>query len=247
MTTTRTSTDGRTTSRPRTFFGEFYASDVGKKWVMAVTGIVLLTYLFVHMLGNLKIYLGAEHLNTYAEWLRTILEPFMPRTAFLWLFRIVMLTAFVLHIHAAYVLTVHNWKARGWGSKPVRYHTPREYLAADYASRTMRWSGIIIFLFVVWHLLDLTIGSVNPDFIAGDVYHNVVASFSVWWIALFYIVANLLLGFHLYHGAWSLFQSLGWNNPRFNPWRRWFATAFAVTVVAGNVSFPIAVLTGIVG
>ena len=252
MTTTQQSTGRRTPKKYRTFFGEFYGSDVGKKWVMAVTGILFLTYVLAHMIGNLKIYLGTTadgiyHVDEYAEWLRTILQPFLPHTVFLWLFRVVIAAALVLHFHAAYSLTVTNWKARGWGVKPVRYRTPREYLVADYASRTMRWSGVIVLLFVVWHLMDLTWGTVNPDFVRGEVYDNVIASFSRWPVATFYIIANILLGFHIYHGAWSLFQSLGWNNNRFNPWRRWFATAFALVIVIGNVSIPLAVLTHVVG
>jgi len=248
VTATQQGTSMRTPKQHRTFLGEFYGSDVGKKWVMAVTGIIFLAYVLVHMIGNLKIYLGTDavgvyHIDEYAEWLRTILQPFLPRTVFLWLFRIVVASALVLHVHAAYSLTVTNWKARGWEGTPVRYRTPREYLVADYAARTMRWSGVIIVLFIAWHLMDLTFGSVNPGFVQGDVFNNIVSSFSRWPVSAFYIVANILLGFHIYHGAWSLFQSLGWNNTRFNPWRRWFATAFAVVIVIGNVSIPLAVLT----
>ena len=115
-----------------------------------------------------------------------------------------------------------------------------------YASRTMRWGGVIILLFVIYHLLDFTAGAVNPGFVEGDVYRNVVASFCVWYVALFYIMAQVALGFHLYHGLWSLFQSLGWNQPRFNRWRSDFAHAFAWIITLGNISFPLAVLTGLV-
>jgi succinate dehydrogenase / fumarate reductase cytochrome b subunit len=147
----------------------------------------------------------------------------------------------VLHIHAAYSLTVTNWRAR-----PVRYQSPREYLVANYASRTMRWSGVIVGAFIVFHLMDLTIGNANPDFVAGEVHANLIASFSRPAVAIFYIVANLLLGLHIFHGTWSLFQSIGWNNPRFNEWRRWFAWAFTAVIVIANVSFPLTVLTGLV-
>ena len=119
-------------------------------------------------------------------------------------------------------------------------------MAANFASRTMRWTGVIVLLFLAWHLADLTWGWANPDFVRGDVYHNVVSSLERVPVAVFYIVANLALGVHLFHGAWSLFQSLGFNNPRFNPWRRWFAVAFTAVVVIGNVSFPIAVQLGVV-
>jgi succinate dehydrogenase / fumarate reductase, cytochrome b subunit len=119
-------------------------------------------------------------------------------------------------------------------------------VAADFASRTMRWTGVIVLLFVVFHLLDLTWGPANPDFRAGDPYHNVVESFQRWPVALVYVAANVALAFHLYHGAWSLFQSMGWSQPRWNVWRRRFAIAFMVLVAGGNISFPIAVLAGAV-
>jgi succinate dehydrogenase / fumarate reductase cytochrome b subunit len=111
----------------------------------------------------------------------------------------------------------------------------------------MRWTGIIVLLFLAYHLADLTWGWVNPDFVRGEVYDNLVASLSNPIVALFYLAANAALGVHLYHGAWSLFQSLGINSPRFNPWRRLFAITFAVITVGGNLSFPIAVQLGIVG
>jgi len=126
----------------------------------------------------------------------------------------------------------------GYVSHPKR-HT-------SYASRTMRWGGIIILLFVIYHLLDFTAGTLNPGFQAGAVRRNMLASFSVWYVALFYIVAQVALGFHLYHGLWSLFQSLGLNNPRFNRWRSYFAHAFAWIITIGNISFPVAVWTGLV-
>jgi len=218
----------------------FYRSAIGKKAVMAATGIVLFGFVFVHMLGNLKLYLGPEHINAYGEWLREIGAPAVPREGLLWIARIVLLACVGLHIHAATVLTLDNWAAR-----PID-NNRRDYAAASYASRTMRWGGVLVLLFVIYHLLDLTWGKLNPSFIQGDVYHNIVASFGQWWIALFYVVANIALGFHLYHGLWSLFQSLGWNSQKFNPWRREFATAFAVIITLGNISFPIAVLLGIV-
>jgi succinate dehydrogenase / fumarate reductase, cytochrome b subunit len=220
---------------------ELYRSAIGKKYVMAVTGMVLMGFVLAHMVGNLKLYLGAESLNAYGEWLREVGEPALPRTTLLWLVRLVLLVAFVLHIHAAYALTVMNRRAR-----PQRYQHRRDYAAADFASRTMRWSGVIVLLFVLFHLLDLTWGTANPGFVAGDPYRNMVASFQRWPVALAYIAANLALALHLYHGAWSLFQSMGWSNPRFNHLRRQFAVAFAVVIAVGNLSFPIAILTGVV-
>ncbi|MDP8970168.1 MAG: succinate dehydrogenase cytochrome b subunit [Actinomycetota bacterium] len=230
-----------TPPRRRVWLLELYRSALGKKYVMAVTGIVLMAYVLAHMVGNLKIYLGRSELNQYAEWLRDMGYPALPHSALLWTVRTVLLISFVLHIHAAYALTVMNRRAR-----PVGYQSKRDYVAASFAARTMRWTGVIVGLFVVFHLMDLTWGSANPQFIKADVYHNVVTSFQRWPVALVYVVANIALGYHLFHGAWSLFQSLGWNQRRFNHWRRYFAVAFATVIVVGNVSFPIAVVTGIV-
>ncbi|MGH8874828.1 MAG: succinate dehydrogenase cytochrome b subunit [Acidimicrobiia bacterium] len=229
----------------RSWLVDFYRSAVGKKWVMAVTGIVLLAYVLAHMVGNLKIYLGPGELDEYAEALRDLLHPILPRHVALWLMRTGLIVAFLLHVHAATVLTFMNRRARA-----VVYQGPREYLVANYASRTMRWSGYIVGAFVIFHLMDLT-WAIQPaatdQFVRGEVYTNVVASFSRVPVAVFYILANLLLGLHIYHGAWSMFQSLGVNNPRFNAWRRWFAQALAAVIVVGNVSFPVAVLAGWVG
>ena len=226
-----------------TWAGDFYRSGLGKKYVMAVTGIVLMGYVFAHMVGNLKLYQGEAEINRYGEWLREIAYPALPMEGALWGMRLILLAAFVLHIHAAYSLTRMNRRARPSGAK---YQSKRDYIAADFAGRTMRWSGVIVGLFVIFHLADLTFGTANPDFTYGDVYGNMVASFSRPEVSAIYIVANLALGLHLFHGAWSLFQTMGWNNRRFNHWRRNFAIGFAVVVVVGNVSFPIAVLAGIV-
>ena len=214
-----------------------YSTAVGKKYAMAISGLILMAYVLTHMIGNLKIYFGAESLNTYAEWLRELGEPALPREWMLWGLRIVLLVAVSVHIHAAYSLTRMNRRAR-----PERYHSRRDFVAADFASRTMRWTGIIVLFFVIFHLLDLTWGPVNPDFVSGAPYHNVISSFQRVPVAVVYIVANLALGVHLYHGAWSLFQSIGW----VAPWRRQFAVVFTAVVVGGNVSFPLAVMFGVV-
>jgi succinate dehydrogenase / fumarate reductase, cytochrome b subunit len=215
-----------------------YSTYVGKKYAMAVSGIVLMLFVLGHMIGNLKVYLGAADLDAYGEWLRTVGEPALPRATLLWIVRIVLIAAFAIHIHSAYVLTRMNRKAR-----PVAYASPRDYVAADFASRTMRWTGVIVGLFVIFHLLDLTWGPANPDFIHGDPYHNLIESFQRFPVALVYVIANVALAIHLYHGAWSLTQSMGWVFPH----RRAYAIAFAVVVGAGNISFPLAVMTGIVG
>lgn len=222
------------------WFTDITRSAVGKKAVMAVSGIILFGFVLVHMIGNLKLYEGQQKLDSYAGWLREVGSPAVPTSGLLWIARIVLIAAVVLHIWAAWAVTQGSRQAR-----PRRYERYKPD-HVSYASRTMRWGGVIIALFVVYHLLHFTTGNVHPDFRHGAVYHNVVTGFQVWWVALFYIVAQLALGLHLYHGLWSLFQSLGWNHPRFNPWRRAFAHAFAWIVTLGNISFPVAVLTGLV-
>ena len=227
-------------SRRTSFAVDFYRSAVGKKYVMAITGVVMMGFVLAHMVGNLKMYMGAEEMNHYGEFLRAILYPLVPRQMALWIMRLGLIGALILHVHATYALTRMNRRSR-----PVKYQSDRDYVAATFAARSMRWTGIIVLLFLVFHLLDLTFGPANPDFQTGLPYENTIASFQRLPVALFYILANLALGVHLYHGAWSLFQSLGWNRRRFNPWRRYFATAFAAIIVAGNVSFPLAVMTGV--
>ena len=229
------------------FLLDIYSTAVGKKYVMGATGIGLMGFVLFHMIGNLKMYLGAVHLNEYAKFLNRLLTPIMPEKSVLWILRGGLITMLLLHLHAAFTLTVLNRKAR-----PVKYQSPRDYQIANFASRTMRFSGLIVLAFVFFHLADLTFGGANkmtgqigPDGVK-DVYGAVVYSFNRVPVAFFYIVANILLGIHLFHGAWSIFQSFGWNNPRFNKWRRGFATAFATIIVVGNVSFPVAVMAGIV-
>jgi len=227
------------------WFTDLYRSAVGKKAVMAVTGIILFGFVLIHMIGNLKLYEpgdynGQRYLDAYGYFLRHVGEPALPASGALWIARIVLLAAVLLHIWAAWQLTRMNREARPRRySKAAKSHT-------TYASRTMRWGGVIILLFVVYHLLHFTTGTVHPDFQEGAVHHNMIAGFRVWWVSLFYIVAQVALGFHLYHGLWSMFQSLGWNNPRFNHWRGGFAHAFAWIITLGNISFPLAVLTGLV-
>jgi succinate dehydrogenase / fumarate reductase cytochrome b subunit len=219
---------------------EFYRSAVGKKWVMGLTGVMLLGFVMFHMVGNLKSYLGAEDLAHYSDFLREILVPLLPRTVFVWIMRLGLIAAFFLHIHAAYSLTRMNHRAR-----PQAYASNRDYVAANFASRTMRWTGVIVLLFIAWHLADLTWGWANPDYVRGDPYNNLVTSLSRWPVTILYLAANLALGVHIFHGAWSMFQSLGINNPRFNNWRRRFAQAFAAIIVIGNLSFPVMVQAGV--
>ena len=214
-----------------------YSTAVGKKYVMAISGMVLMLFVLAHMVGNLKIFFGATALDNYSHWLREVGEPALPRQALLWGVRAALIVAVVAHIVAAYQLTMINRRAR-----PEAYRSKRDYVAADFASRTMRWTGIIVALFVIFHLLDMAWGPANPDFVEGDPYHNVITSFERVPVAIVYVISNLALGLHLYHGAWSLFQSMGW----VRPWRRQFAIVFAGLIVLGNVSFPLAVMFGVV-
>ena len=241
---TATATKAR---KKRPFLLDLYSTAVGKKYAMGITGIGLMGFVVFHMIGNLKMYLGASDLDHYAEFLKELLYPIAPKGVVLWLLRGGLLAMVIIHIHAAVSLTRLNRMAR-----PVKYQSERDYQVANFASRSMRWTGVTVFLFVVWHLLDLTWGvtntiGTNGDFVKADVYDNVVRSFDRWPVSVFYVLANIALGIHLFHGAWSMFQSMGWNNPRFNKWRRAFATGIATIVVVGNVSFPIAVLAGVVG
>jgi succinate dehydrogenase / fumarate reductase cytochrome b subunit len=231
------------------FFLEFYRSAIGKKWVMAVTGILLIVFVIAHMIGNLKIFLGPEangvyEINEYAHQLRELFYPILPRHVFLWVMRVGLILAFALHIHASVALTLMNRRARS-----LEYQGPRQYLTANYASRTMRWSGFIVLAYLAFHLADFTWGiqPFAPDgWVPGSVHNNLILTFSRWPVTTLYVVANLLLGIHLYHGAWSMFQSLGINNPRFNKWRRWFAQGLAAVIVVGNISMPIAAQFGMI-
>lgn len=217
-------------------------SSIGKKIVMAVTGFLLVGFVIGHMAGNLKIYTGREHFNAYALALREVGADFFGYSGALWVARVVLLVAVVLHIASAYQLARRSNAAR-----PVRYAVPK---APDrYAARTMRWGGVILLLFIVYHLLHFTFGVVGyqpGQFVDLDAYSNVVAGFKVWYVSLFYIVAMVALGFHLSHGVWSMFQTLGVQDPRARRMLDALAATIAAVVVAGNVSVPLAVMTGLV-
>jgi len=213
--------------------GSVLRSSVGKKVVMALTGVVLFGFVILHLVGNLQVYEGPAKLNEYAVLLRRVPE-------LLWGARLTLLVAVGLHIWAATSLTRMSWAAR---PLPYARVVHRE---STYASRTMRWSGVTLALFVIFHLLHFTFGSVHPDFQEADVYHNVVSGFQVWPVSLFYIAAMVALGFHLYHGAWSMLQTMGLSHPRYNPLRKTVASLLTLFVVLGNISIPVAVLTGLV-
>ena len=207
---------------------------------MAVTGLLLFGWIVGHMTGNLKVFQGAEKFNAYAEFLREMGAPLFPESGVLWLVRGALTLALVIHVWAATSLTLINRRARD------KDYETRKGVQLDYAARTMRWSGYLIAFYIIYHLMHLTWGNVHHDFVAGNPYANLVSGFQVLPVALIYIAANLLLGMHLYHGLWSMFQSLGLNHPTYNLWRRYFAVTFAVVVCLGFISVPVAVLTGLV-
>lgn len=209
-----------------------YQSVIGKKVLMAVTGFILFGFVIGHMIGNLQVFQGPEKLNHYAEFLQGLGK-------LLWLVRLVLLAAVVLHIVAAIQLTLQKMEARPQG------YVKKATIATSYAARTMIWSGPIVGAFIVYHLLHFTIGSAHPDFNRGDVYHNVITGFQNPAVSMFYMVANILLAIHLYHGVWSMFQTLGANHPKYTPLLRNASKAFGFAVGIGNVSMPLAVLTGV--
>ncbi len=213
----------------------FVASTIGRKVVMAVTGLMLFGFVFVHMLGNLQMFLpDLEAINHYGKFLREMLHG-----GGIWVARAALLGSVGLHIWAAWSLTRTNRKAR---PVPYKVVTPE---ASTYASRTMRWSGPILFLFVVYHLLHFTVGSVHPAFVDGDVYRNVIVGFSIWPVAAAYVIAMAALGLHLRHGAWSMLQTLGASHPRWDDARNLAATVFTVIVFLGFISVPLAVMAGV--
>lgn len=213
----------------------FLGSSIGKKVVMAGTGLILFGFVVGHMIGNLQVYLGPQALNEYGEFLRHFMHG-----QGIWIARGGLLVAVALHIWAATSLTLSNWSAR-----PEGY---RQWQAQEstYASRTMVWSGPILAVFILYHLAHLTTGRAHPDFVAHDVYRNVVLGFQNPFASAFYILAMLALGLHMYHGVWSMLQTLGMSHERWNSWRRTFAGAITAVVVVGNISIPVAVLAGVV-
>jgi succinate dehydrogenase / fumarate reductase cytochrome b subunit len=184
------------------------STSVGRKFVMAASGVVMYGYVLVHMAGNLKIFTGQEHFDEYAEFLRRIGDPILGHSWFLWIMRPVLLLALFSHVWAATQLTIQSKRAR-----PISYR--EKDVTVNYASRTMRIGGLVLLVFIVFHLLNLTTGTVHPggDFEHGEVYANTVTTLDVWWVAALYLVAMLALAFHLFHGMWSIFQTFGVNSP----------------------------------
>jgi len=216
-----------------TVVARFYDSTIGKKAVMAVTGLILFGYLIVHMLGNLQVYLGREVMDHYAATLHG-------NPPLLWTARTVLLISVVLHIWASIQLSAIKSEAR-----PIGY-VKRGNVQASLASRTMMWSGPLIAVFVVYHLLHLTTGTLHPQFVELHAYENVVTGFQQPIAALAYIVGMIFVGLHLSHGIWSMFQSVGFSHPRYSPMVRRFASVFSWILIAGFISVPIAVLIGVI-
>jgi succinate dehydrogenase / fumarate reductase, cytochrome b subunit len=218
----------------------FYRTSVGKKAIMAVTGAVGVLFLIAHIWGNLHAFEGSAQFDAYARFLRTVGAPVFSYSQLMWVVRIVLLVCVVLHVTCAVQLYQQSRAAR-----PVQYQAHKNP-GANWASRTMRVGGVIILLFIIIHLANLTFGWLHPSFVAGDVYHNVVALFSLWYVTLFYIVAMLAVGLHLYHGVWSLCQTLGARTSRNDIVLRGVALIFAVVFVIASCAVPVAVLTGII-
>ncbi|MFJ5279702.1 succinate dehydrogenase [Streptomyces parvulus] len=215
-------------------------STVGKKTVMAVSGLVMLLYLVAHMIGNLKIFFGPEEINHYAHWLRTVGEPFMHYEWTLWLIRVVLVVAVVAHATSAYQLSRRDIKAR-----PTKY--AHKKAGRSFATRTMRWGGIILGLFIVWHILDLTTGTVHPGgYEHLHPYQNIIDTFSTWYGNVIYIVAVVALGFHVRHGLWSAAQTLGVGSRTRDRALKTVANVLALLLTAGFVVVPVGVMTGVV-
>ena len=211
----------------------FYRSTVGRKIVMAVTGVVLVGFVIGHMTGNLLAFKGSDAINGYSRFLHGTGE-------LLWAVRAVLLVSAVLHIHSAYTLTRAARAAR-----PSDY-AEREGRVTTLSARSMRWGGVVLLGFIVFHLLHLTTGTLHPSFVPGDVYANLIVGFSVPAVVVFYLVAMAALALHLHHGVSSLFQTLGANHPHVNPGRRGLATVLAVVVPLGFAAIPVAVVLRVI-
>jgi succinate dehydrogenase / fumarate reductase cytochrome b subunit len=213
----------------------FYGSMVGKKVVMAATGLIGIGFVILHSLGNLLVFRGPEAINSYSHFLKSTGE-------LLWTLRALLLLAVILHVIAAIQLTRQSRAAR-----PIGY-TKRESQVATISSRTMRWGGALLLVFIVVHILHFTTGNIRPAgvFSREDVYANVVTSFRIWWVTLFYVVAMLALGLHLFHGAWSSVRSIGVSQPSPHPLHRRVSLLIAVFVWAAFTAIPVAVFSGFV-
>ena len=211
----------------------FWSSTIGKKIVMAVTGLIGVGFVVGHMLGNLQVFLGPERFNAYAHFLRSLGE-------LLWIVRGVLVAAVVLHVVAAYQLSRRRLTAR-----PVGYKQGSQHEVSTFASRTIRWGGALLFLFIVFHILHFTTLDIFRDYSRTDVYANVLRGFSVWWVVLLYVLGMIALGLHLYHGIWSSLRTIGASKASADPLRRPAAAALAFIVWLGFTVIPLAIFTGI--
>lgn len=208
----------------------FFASTVGKKIVMAVSGLIMVGFVILHMAGNLQVFEGPDRLNTYSAFLHG------PANEALWILRVILIVSLVAHVISAYQLTVIDRAAR-----PVPY-VKRELQVATVASRTMRIGGVVLLVFIVLHVLHFTTLTLQPaPLVEGDVYANVITSFRIWWVTLLYVIAMIALALHLYHGAWSSVRTLGIERGRLDPFRRPVAIALAIIIWAGFTLVPVAV------
>ncbi len=210
-----------------------WGSSIGLKILMAVTGVILSGFVLGHMAGNLQVFQGQEAIDAYAKFLRR--EP-----AILWMVRLVLLASVVVHIWAYLVLTRQNQKAR-----PQAYRE-KAHKETSFASASMRLTGPVLLAFIIYHILHMTTGTVHADFREGEVYHNLTDAFSSVPVVIVYVLAMVMLGFHLWHGVWSLFQTLGSSQPRHRSFGRWFATIFTLLVVLGFTAVPLAIFSGAV-
>lgn len=221
------------TARRANAIARFWASSIGKKAVMAVTGLIMIAFLISHVLANLQVFAGPLKINDYAATLRKL-------GPLLWLARAGLLLALVLHVVAAFQLTRRKQLAR-----PVGY-VDKDSQISTFAARTIRWGGVLLLVFIVLHLLHFTFGTIHPAFDARDVYGNIVAGFDIWWVVALYLAAMVGLGLHLYHGTWSSIRTLGLTRPSTNPFKRRAAAVLAWALYLGFSIIPIAVLAGIV-
>ena len=211
----------------------FWRSTIGKKVVMGVTGLIGLGFVIGHMAGNLQAFSGAEKLDAYGALLHG------PLHEIVLLARVVLIAAVILHVTAAYQLTMISRAAR-----PLDYAS-RKPQVSTLASRTLRWGGVLLLVFIVFHILHFTIGSVHPDFVEGKIYQNLVTGFAVKWVAAFYLVAMVALAMHLYHGAWSSMRTLGMARQSAHPLKRYLPVALAVVIASGFAVIPLAFLLGV--
>ena len=223
---------------------ELWASTIGKKLIVAITGVILAIYIVLHALGNLKAFQGGSGagqpaVDRYAEWLRTVGEPAIPRNGVLWVIRIVLIAALLLHIAAIVQLTAKNRAARPLGHRPHR-------IVRSLSARTMLFTGIVILAFLVFHILQFTTRTIQTTPVyEGTVYANLYEAFQKWYFVVIYVGAVALLGLHLMHALWSVTQTWGFDKPNRNPTIRRLATGTAVAVTLGFASVPLAFWTGI--